>query len=212
MNSVHFFQDGKVKIELSDKRMFKLSAQNWLDLDHAKDDSLSEYQLEVLENASNYMKIREKILSLLAVREHSVFELQRKTKQKFFKSITKNFSNLFNRCIEEMQEKDFQSDERFTRHFVKFRILNKLQGPFKILNDLQSRGISRELAEDILAEIGSHEIWIKKTIDCLEYLLKKNKKLFDVSYRQKLYQRGFPWEIIQEALEQHKISSNNLDD
>ena len=61
---------------------------------------------------------REKILNLLAMREHSVFELRRKTKQSLLKSKIKNFHSLFERCIMEMQQKDFQSDERFTRNFI----------------------------------------------------------------------------------------------
>ena len=150
---MYFSQDGTVTIELSDKRKFKLSTQSWIDLNHPREKPLSESQLDILESETNFTKIREKVLNLLAVREHSVFELQRKVKQSLLRSGIENFSVLFKRCIFEMQEKNFQSDERFTRHFVKSKIGNKLQGPFKILQDLQNRGISYELSKIVIDEI-----------------------------------------------------------
>ena len=205
INSVYFSQDGTVTIELNDKRKFKFSAQYWIDLNHPREKNLSESQIELLESENNYTKIREKVLNLLAVREHSVFELQIKLKQSLLKSRIVNFSALFDRCMIEMKEKDFQSDERFTRHFIKSKIGNKLQGPFIILQDLHNRGISHELSKNVLDEITDQELWMKKAIECLGYLYKKNKKIFDQSFSQKLYQRGFPWEIIQQAMEKFKI-------
>ena len=207
---MYFSQDGTVTIEINDKRKFKISAQYWIDLNHPRDKTLSESQIEILESENNYTKIREKVLNLLSLREHSVFELNRKVKQSLLRSKITNFSSLFDRCMIEMQEKDFQSDERFTRHFVKSKIENKLQGPFKILQDLQNRGISNELSRSVLDEISDQEIWIKKAIECLDHFHKKNKKIFDPSFSQKLYQRGFTWEIIQEAMEKFKSECKNL--
>jgi len=201
VNSVDFSQDGTVNIELSDKRKFRLSAQFWVDLDYPRDELLSKYQIEILENESNYTKIRDKVLRLLALREHSVFELQRKTKQSLFKLRIKNFTLLFKRCIQEMQEKDFQSDERFTRHFIKSKIENKRYGPFRILNDLQNRGIQNELAKNLISEIADQKLWLKKAVEYLEHLHKKNKTQITSDFSQKLYQQGFSWEIIQEALD-----------
>jgi len=210
INSVYFSQDGTVTIEISDKRKFKLSAQYWIDLNIPRERNLSESQLDILESETNFTKIREKVLNLLAVREHSVFELQRKVRQSLLRSKIINFSVLFDRCMIEMQEKDFQSDERFTRHFVKSKILNKHQGPFKILQDLQNRGISHELSKVVLDEITDQEFWLKKAVECLDYFHKKNNLFFDPSFSQKLYQRGFSWEIIQEAIEKFKSDYINL--
>ena len=204
INSVYFSHDGTVTIELNDKRKFKLSTQYWIDLNHPREENLSESLLEILESENNYTKIREKVLNLLSLREHSVFELQRKVKQSLLRSRIENFSSLFDRCMIEMQEKNFQSDERFTRHYIKSKVMNKLQGPFKILQDLQNRGISHELSKVVLNEIVDQELWIDKAIECLDYLHKKNKKVFDPSFSQKLYQRGFPWEVIQQAMEKFK--------
>ncbi len=207
---MYFSQDGTVTIELNDKRKFKLSAQYWIDLNHPRDKNLSEAQLENLESETNYTKIREKVLNLLSLREHSVFELQRKVKQSLLRSGIENFSVLFKRCIFEMQEKNFQSDERFTRHFVKSKIGNKLQGPFKILQDLQNRGISYELSKIVIDEITDQELWMEKAVECLKYFYKKNKKKIDPSFGQKLFQRGFPWEIIQQAMDKFKSECIHL--
>jgi len=204
VDSVNFTQNGIVNIELSDNRKFRIPVQFWNDLKFTCEEELPETKIELIENESNYTKIKEKILFFLASREHSVFELQRKIKQGFLKSRIKNFNMLFNRCIKEMQEKDFQSDERFTRHFINSRIANKLEGPYKILQNLQSRGISPELSQAILNEESDNDLWVKKTIDCLENFHKKNRNFLETSLYQKLYQRGFPWEIIEQALDEYK--------
>ena len=87
------------------------------------------------------------MLSFLAAREHSAFELRRKLQQSFYKSAICDVSALVERCLLEMQERDFQSDERFTNRFVESKLTNNPHGPYRILQDLQNRGISREMSE-----------------------------------------------------------------
>jgi len=179
VNSAYFSQDGIVTLKLSDKRILKLPVQFWIDLNQPFKKSLSDSQLEILEHEASYFKIKVKILRLLAVREHSVFELRKKLKQSFFKSGISNFTLLFERCILEMQKNNFQSDERFTRNFVESKLINKQIGPFKILQDLSHRGIAPELAQTVLNELVDREIWVEKAVDCLENIQKKVKTMFE---------------------------------
>jgi regulatory protein len=144
------------------------------------------------------------MLSFLAVREHSAFELRRKLQQRFYKSATSDVNSLVERCLLEMQERDFQSDERFANRFVESKLANNSYGPFRILQDLQNRGISRELSQTILSELGNQELWLKKAAECLERLHTKGKKQTPAALSQKLYQRGFSWEIIEQALTEYQ--------
>ncbi|GIT71911.1 MAG: hypothetical protein Ct9H300mP28_17250 [Pseudomonadota bacterium] len=76
------------------------------------------------------------MLSFLARREHSAEELRRKLKQSSSISKTADFSDLLERCLLEMQEKGFQSDDRFARQYVESKLANKSHGPLKILAEI----------------------------------------------------------------------------
>ena len=200
VEAAHFSYDGTVKLKLSDKRELKLAAEIWTGLGQPKDLPLTDEQQELLEKEACYTTIRNKTLNFLATREHSAFELRRKLQQRFYKSGAFDVSALVERCLLEMQERDFQSDERFARHFTESKLANKPYGPFKILRDLQRRGIYREQAQAVLNEFGNQGFWLKKAVDCL-VLLQKNKKIqTPEALSQKLYQRGFSWETIEHAL------------
>ena len=204
VEAVHNASDGTVKLNLSDKRELKLHAGVWADLGQPRDNPLTVFQLETLERESCYTMIRNKMLGFLAIREHSSMELRRKLKQSLYKSALCDLSDLVERCLLEMQESDFQSDERFTRRFVESKLTKKPQGPFKILQDLQTRGISNELAETILNELSDQDLWLKKAVECLIHLQKNKIIQTQASLCQKLYQRGFSWETIEQALEEYK--------
>ena len=204
VEAAYFSYDGTVKLKLSDKRELKLAAEIWTGLGQPKDLPLTDEQQELLEKEACYTMIRNKMLSFLAAREHSAFELRRKLQQRFYKSAAFDASALVERCLLEMQEHDFQSDERFTIRFVESKLANNPHGPYRILQDLQNRGISREMSEEILNKLGNQELWLKKALKCLERLHKKGKKQTPAVLNQKLYQRGFSWETIELALAEYQ--------
>lgn len=211
VESVHYSNDGTVTLKLSDKRELKLDAEVCAGIGQIRDNQLTEAQQEILEREACYTMIRNKMLSFLAVREHSAQELRRKLKQRFFKIATCNVSVLVERCLVEMQERDFQSDERFARRFTESKLTNKPYGPFKILQDLQRRGIYSEQAQVVLNEFGSQGFWLKKAVDCLVQLQKNKKIQTTEALSQKLYQRGFSWETIEHALKEYQIIETRSD-
>ena len=211
VEAVHYAIDGTVTLDLSDKRELKLHAGVWADLGQPRDNPLTVEQLGTLEREACYTMIRNKMLGFLAVREHSAMELRRKLKQSLYKSAICDLFALVERCLLEMQERDFQSDERFTRRFVESKLTNKPQGPFKILQDLQNRGISNQLAQTVLNELSDQDIWLKKTVECLARIQKNAKIQTQAALSQKLYQRGFAWETIEQALEEFQNFAEHTD-
>ena len=211
VEAVHYANDGTVTLDLSDKRELKLHAGVWADLGQPRDNPLTVEQLGTLEREACYTMIRDKMLSFLAVREHSAMELRRKLKQRFYKSASGEISDLVERCLLEMQDSDFQSDERFTRRFVESKLTNKPQGPFKILQDLQNRGISNELAQTVLNELCDQDIWLKKAVEYLARIQKNTKTQTRTALSQKLYRMGFAWETIEQALEDYQYLAKTAD-
>ena len=152
------------------------------------------------------------MLNFLARREHSAEELRRKLKQSFSITKTADFSDLLERCLLEMQEKSFQSDDRFARQYVESKLANKSHGPIKILAELFYRGITREQANLVLNELGNQELWLEKSIECLEKIQKKGKNLTPQVLSHKLYQQGYTWETIEKAFEIYNGMENFPDE
>ena len=201
VEGVQYSNDGTVTLNLSDNRKLKLALEKWSELGQPLNKTLSDKEQKVLEQESCCTLIRDKMLSFLARREHSAVELRRKLNQSSSILKTVDFSDLLERCLQEMQEKGFQSDDRFARQYVESKLANKSHGPLKILAELFNRGIPREQANLLLNELGDQELWLKKSIECLEKFQKKGKTLTPQTLSQKLYQKGFTWETIKKAVE-----------
>lgn len=88
--------------------------------------------------------IRLKAMDLLARREHSVLELQRKLGIKF-----PDDTALVENVISALQENNLQSDERFAEAFVSSRF-SKGQGPCRISMELRQRGVGERLINQVL--------------------------------------------------------------
>ena len=201
VKGVKYSNDGTVTLFLSDKRKLRIALEKWSELGQPLNKSLSDKDQKVLEQESCFTLIRNKMLSLLAKREHSAEELRRKIKQNSSISKTNYFSELLERCLLEMQEKGFQSDNRFARQYVESKLANKTHGPLKILAGLFNRGISKEQSNLIINELGHQKLWLKKSIEYLEKIQKKRKNLSPQVLSQKLYHQGFTWETIEKAVE-----------
>ena len=111
-----------------------------------------------------------------------------------------------------MQVKGFQSDDRFARQYVESKLANKSHGPLKILAELFNRGIPREQANRVLNELGNQELWLEKSIECLEKIQKKGKNLTPQFLSHKLYQQGYTWETIEKAFEIYNGMENFPDE
>ena len=201
VEGVQYSNDGTVTLNLSDKRKLKLALEKWSELGEPLNKTLSDKEQKVLEQESCCTLIRNKMLSFLARREHSAEELRRKLKQSSSISKTVYFSDFLEQCLQEMQEKGFQSDDRFARQYVESKLANKSHGPLKILAELFNRGIPKEQANLVLNELGDQKLWLKKSIECLERIQKKGKTLTPQTLSQKLYQQGFTWETIEKTVE-----------
>ena len=66
--------------------------------------------------------------------------------------------------------------------------------------DLQQKGIDRDTAQSIMEKLADEEFWLSKIKDNLEELCKGNKKNNRQALGQKLFQRGFAYELINQAL------------
>ena len=186
---------GGLKLVLSDGRKFTLPVKSWNQLELSQGKDIGPVEFLQLESESLYTEVWQKTLALLAQREHSQEELKRKLRTRF-----PDRAAHIERCLEEMHSLQYQSDERFVRLFIKSRLNNRRKGPYLILADLQQRGVSREIVQPLLEERTDREFWLDRIRDNLEDLCKTGKKNKRSDLGQKLYQRGFPYDLIEIAL------------
>ena len=187
--------NGAMRLLLSDGSEWVVGIKSWNRLNLSLEKILDVNVLRALEKESQYHLLRTKAFELLGIREHSRQELKRKLIARFH-----NHEQEIERCLEELQSEDYLSDQRFTQLFIESRLNNKRVGPFKIVADLQQRGIDRDTAHSIMDELADEEFWLSKIKDNLEELCKGNKKNNRQALGQKLFQRGFDYELINQAL------------
>ncbi len=135
-------------------------------------------------------KAYESAVRLLARREHGAIELSDKLKLKGF-----NITDV-NDALSVCQRLDLQSDRRYVESFTRLRI-RQGYGPLKINQELNSKGIDKELIVDVLRQEDEHwlnhalTVWQKKTKGRLEMSfsdLQKNQRF--------LLYRGFGMDVI----------------
>ncbi len=103
------------------------------------------------EHASTNRLIRQKIIQLLAMREHSILEIKQKCAKKI------DAPEQIAALIEEYIERGYISEQRFTEDYIRMR-RRKGYGPVRIRQELLQRGVPVSLIETHLNSI-DHEDW-----------------------------------------------------
>jgi len=117
---------------------------------------------------SDYEKCLNLAKKYLAMREHSQFQI-------YNKLVNKNLGvDLINKVLKDLQDGGFQSDERYTQEYIRYR-QNTGYSSRKIIYELESNGISSELINnnahyfiddrDVLSELVKYKILDKDISD-----------------------------------------------
>lgn len=131
---------------------------------------------------------------MLARREHSATEIQRKLQQRDFSP------DEITEALHELQQGDWQSDERFAEAYIRGRRLKGF-GPLRIAMELGERGVNESIVSRCLHT--DDDIWNKTMLD--EYQRKYKGKAPD-DYQEKarrmrfLQYRGFSPEKIRSVV------------
>jgi len=123
--------------------------------------------------------IREVAMDLLSRREHSVFELTRKLKQRDFEA------DEIDAAIEILQQDNLQSDNRFVESLVNSKI-NAGFGPIKIRHELRQKGVSDGLVGDYFSGL---EVDWQSSMS--EQRIKKFGTDIPLEYKEKMKQARF---------------------
>ncbi len=123
--------------------------------------------------------IRVVAMDLLARREHSVYELTRKLKQRDFEN------DEIDAAIAALQQDNLQSDSRLIESIVNHRI-NAGFGPIKIRYELRQKGVSEGLVDDYFSGLD-----IDWQSSMAGQRIKKFGNSLPVDYKEKMKQARF---------------------
>ena len=191
LEQIQWQTDGSALLRLSDSEDVHILAFSVTELSLHEGQQLSHDMLEQIQSAGRFREIYKKSLDLLARREHSIWELRQKLRQRFpgFREV----------------EQKFLCDERFSLNFVRSRMANRSWGAYRLRAELQQRGIAGQWIEQALASEVDESVLREKA----EAFVRKSGFPTDPAAKrklaQKLYQRGFSQELINQVLSQDPL-------
>ena len=133
-------------------------------------------------------------MNMLAMREHSRFELEQKLGKK------SEDNTLIVQVLDKLESDNLLDDQRFAQMFVRSKASNGF-GPYKIEQELQAKGVIKSLIADTLIELdinwfeNASELYLKRVARCVEIDIKEK-------YKQSRYlkNRGFSSEIARDVV------------
>ena len=156
-------------------------------------------KIDEIKRHDQFISCLHQALRYLERRPHLKKELYRKLKQKSFadRSIV--------RTMDYLEEKHYLDDNDFIRRFINDQIRLKRNGFLLIKKKLMEKGAKQEDSERLLLLYYNENLQIANA----KYLLEKKESLLketDENRRKQklirhLQQKGFPWRVIESALE-----------
>lgn len=134
----------RVKVSFDDDTFLFLNEDLILREGLYKDCEISGNQFQHLLDQSKILTAKETSFRLLAKRQHSVFELKNKLKQREFEN------GIIEKIIGILTELNYLNDKEFAEKFVDQKIRSGKTGINKIRQMLFKKGISRDIISDIL--------------------------------------------------------------
>ena len=140
-------------------------------------------------------EIRSKALDLLARREHSRCELQRKLLERGFTE------SEINPLLEKLVGEGLQSDERFTEIYIRSRVRSGF-GPIRITMELRERGVDGDLIKISLEEYSPDWLELVESVHKKKFGTKFGKDFKEQSKQARFLQyKGFTNEQIKHVLD-----------
>jgi len=145
LEQIQWQTDGSALLRLSDSEEVRILALSVTELSLYAGQQLSPDLLEQIQSAGRFREIYKKSLDLLARREHSIWELRQKLRQRFpgFREVEP--------VLLQLEEQKFLCDERFSLNFVRSRMANRSWGAYRLRAELKQRGVAGQWIDQALA-------------------------------------------------------------
>lgn len=164
-----------------------------------KNDELSLDEIKSILDVEENFNLKNSALRLVSIRPHSSFELRLKLQKKKFSK------DDISEVIKDFLAKGYLADKDFAERFIDEGIKKK-KGLMRIKSELYSKGISRDIIEQVLNKFDDDETLIENAIIIARKKLESfNYKKYDANQKkQKLYSylnnKGYSSDIIRQVV------------
>lgn len=189
---------GMVKIAPLEGPAFYVRKEYLPGIDFDSIDVGSEYsdeQTDVFIDAGLICAVELKAVQYLARAEQSHFGLSRKLREKGY---DKNFIET---ALTYLETRNYLSDERFSRAWLHSRRINHYEGRSKLLAELSSRGIDKEVAVAAINEFFTENDELEICKKAYDRFVKRGKEGDKLTAA--MMTAGFSYKVIKEMLENY---------
>lgn len=151
---------------------------------------LSPDEIATLQAQDNVEKAHASATRLLAHRPRSQAEIQRHLHTKGYTP------DVIDRVIERLSAVDLLNDEQFARYWIDQRETFRPRGHLALRQELQQKGIAREIIEAALADVDETDAARQSAEKKAQQLAGLSEVEFKRKLGQYLQRRGFPYESI----------------
>ena len=177
--------ESAVKVGLTDGSSFFVLISRFDSARFAEGSLLTEAEYELLVEYDEEVRAHRKALELLSRREHSEFELKRKLLQRRFES------HLIDQVCTAMKNEGYLDDRRFAGLFLSARLRRKAEGRIRLEQRLREKGVSREIAREVLDEVCTPELFAAALQHAVDLIRRRRGDVDDAVLRRELQKRGF---------------------
>ena len=180
----------RVSVFVDDKYSFSLTLDQLLEQKLKKNVEIDEPRLVELKKLSDEGKLKAKALDWLMVRPHSKKEFR---EYAYRKKIEKDLSESW---LQEFEAKKYLDDQKFAQWFAENRMRKNKSGR-AIMAELASKGVSREIIQEVIVEQSNDEESLGKLIIKLKRRTRYQDEKKLIAY---LLSKGFRYEDVKSAL------------
>ncbi len=145
---------------------------------------LSSDKIAQLQSLGETELAREKALTLLAIRDHSRFQLALKLKNRGFGSAA------VAQTLEDLTQRGYVDDLRFARLWIASRLRRNPEGRPRLAAGLSKAGVSRECASEALLEFSEEDE--REAMERAAERLRRRRSLSADKLAASLVSKGFP--------------------
>lgn len=186
----------RVNIYLDDKFGFGLDLENLVKLNLKVDQELSEGEVVQIVKKAEFSKVSERLLNYASLRPRSEKEITDWLKRK------KVNENLHKDLFDKLKHFKLLNDYNFAKWWVEQRLNFKKKSKKEIVYELISKGVKKEIIDEVLAGFDIDEEKIAKgLIEKKKYKWERyGREIREQKMKEFLLRKGFSWNIVSKVV------------
>lgn len=192
----------KIHISVDDEYRATVDADFWYSQTTRDGDEITEGELTVLLDAVGFRRAYNRAIDIISRRDHCKKELTQKLLQRVDKHIALEIADRF-------EEQGLINDESYAQRLAPELVRRKGMSPYRVRQELISRGISREIADNVVEELDTDD---KKSIINLLNTKFSNRNLLDEKELRRtinaLIRLGYQYGDIKNAIDEQEWESD----